>query len=138
EAREALDTIAGELPLYPEGRAREPYYRGILAGETGDHRGALALLREATKRSAELGMTKLARNARSSTALEMQEIGRAKEAQAILTELDAELASASDTTPCERAEIANNLGWGALLLGEDARPALERAIGLAGSCDAYV
>lgn len=138
EARAALDAIARDLEVYPEGRAREPYYRGILAGEIGDHRGALALLREATKRSTELGMTKVGRNARSSTALEMQELGRAKEAQAILVELEKEVAAAPDATPCERAELANNIGWGAILTGEDARPALERAIAISGCTDAYV
>lgn len=138
EARGALDANANDLDIYPEGRARDPYYRGILAGEVGDHRGALVLLREASKRAAELGMTKGARNARSSTALEMQEIGRAKEAQTILLDLEKELSGATDATPCERAEIANNVGWGSILLREDARPALERAVAITECKDAYV
>jgi len=138
EAREVLDANAVDLEIYPEGRAREPYYRGILAGEVGDHRGALRLLRDATKRAADLGMTKVGRNARSSTALEMQELGRTKEAQAILVELEKEIAAAPDATPCERAEIANNVGWGSILLDEDARPALERAVAFKECSDAYV
>ncbi len=136
EARAVLDAAKGELALYPEGRAREPYYRGILAAETGDHRGALAMLREATRLADELGMTKLARNARSSTALEMQELGRAKEALVLLRDLEKELA---DGAPCERAEAANNVGWGALLVeDDDARAPLERAIAIEGCADAYV
>lgn len=136
DARAVLDAAKEEIARYPEGRAREPYYRGILAGETGDHRGALAMLREATRRATELGMTKLARNARASTALEMQELGRAKDALVLLRDLEKELAS--DATPCERAEAANNVGWGALLVDEDARAPLERAIGVEGCADAYV
>ncbi len=135
EARAVLDQASGEIARYPEGRAREPYYRGILAGETGDHRSALALLREAARRATELGMTKLARNARSSTALEMQELGRADDALVLLRDLEKELA---DATPCERAEAANNVGWGALLVDGDARAPLERAIAIQGCADAYV
>lgn len=139
EARAVLDATTSELPLYPEGRAREPYYRGILAGETGDHRGALTLLKEASTRATELGMTKLARNARSSTALEMQELGRTKDALALLRDLQKETTEGSDASACERAELANNVGWVALLVeGEEPRPPLERALKIEGCSDAYV
>ena len=140
EARQALDRVADVLPHYAEGRARDPYYRGILAAETGDRRGALLLLREAERRAHEIGMHRLARNAKSALALEMQELGRARESLVVLDALERDLGEAKTDvpTPCERVEIANNRGWGAILAGEDARPALERAIGIEGCTDAYL
>ncbi len=143
EARAALDAIRDLLPSYPEGNAREPYYRGIVAAETGDRRNALALLREAERRARELRMTRLERNARSVLALEMQELGRARASLVILRALEKE--ADNTTTPCERVETANNIGWGALLANEaagaqveDAREPLLRAIAVEGCSDAYV
>ncbi len=136
EARATLDAIAPIAASYPEGAARLPYYRGILAGETGDHRTALTLLREAEERARSLGMDRLARNAASARAVEMQALGRAA------ASLDGlrKLAAATDLTPCERAEIENNLGWGALLADrrDDARASLERSIAVTDCPDAYV
>ncbi len=141
EARGALDATAGELPSYPEGRAREPYYRGILASETGDRRAALSLLREAETRAHTLGMSRLERNTRAALALEMQVLGRATESAAILRALDKD----PEVRGCERVEVANNLGWGALLASDgsaerlaEARPPLERAAQDASCEDAYL
>jgi tetratricopeptide (TPR) repeat protein len=162
EARAALDAIAEELSLYPEGSAREPYYRGILAAETGDRRSALTLLRDAEQRARALGMARLERNARSALALEMQELGRARASLAVLRDLEREIDASPKVgtdapTPCERVEVANNIGWGALLANEaaaadgegqakaaedkpveDARAPLERAVAVQGCGDAYV
>lgn len=134
EARAALDAVADLLPRYPEGDARAPYYRGILASETGDRRSALALLAEAESRAHALGMTRLERNAKSALALEMQALGRARASMEILRSLE----SAEGAAPCERREIAINLGWGALLAGEDARGHLERALAIDTCKDAYL
>src|SRR5690606_21603646 len=79
EARLALDALGDDLAIYPEGLAREPYYRGILASELGDRRAALGLLRAAETRARALGMDRLERNARAALALEMQVLGRARE-----------------------------------------------------------
>jgi tetratricopeptide (TPR) repeat protein len=154
EARAVLDAAAPEIAVYPEGRARDAYYRGSLAGETGDHRRALSLLREAERRARRLGMSRLERNARSALALEMQELGRAAASLPVLAALEAELdraARAGDDAPtaCERVEVANNRGWGALLVNEaaladgetateDARGPLERALSIDGCADTYV
>jgi tetratricopeptide (TPR) repeat protein len=154
EARAVLDAAAPEIALYPEGRARDPYYRGSLAGETGDHRRALSLLRDAERRARRLGMSRLERNARSALALEMQELGRAAASLSILAALEAELDRAAQAgedapTACERIEVANNRGWGALLVNEaaladgepateDARGPLERALSIDGCADTYV
>lgn len=154
EARAVLDAIGPSLADYAEGRARDPYYRGSLAAETGDRRRALALLREAARAARRLGMTRLERNARSALALELQEIGRAKASLPLLAALEAELDEAARSgkdapSACERVEVANNRGWGALLVNEaaasegeprteDARGALERALAIEGCADAYV
>ena len=141
EARITLDAVAIDLELYPEGRARAPYYRGILASETGDRRSALALLRDAELRSRALGMTRLERNARAALALEMQALGRARESLDVLRALERD----PDVKGCERVEVANDLGWGALLANEaagdhheDARAPLERAVAVEGCSDAYL
>ena len=130
EARSALDEIGDALVRYPEGRAREPYYRGILASETGDARVALGLLRESGDLARALGMTKLERNARAALALELQTVGRMEESLGILRGLEND----SEVKGCERVEVLNDVGWGALLVAEgsgteavDARAALERA-----------
>ncbi|MBS2014258.1 MAG: CHAT domain-containing protein [Deltaproteobacteria bacterium] len=132
EARAALDAIGDDLSRYPEGRAREPYYRGILASETGDARAALALLRESGERARLLGMAKLDRNARAALALELQAVGRVAESLGILEELSRD----PDVKGCERVEILNDMGWGALLRAEaagaepkDARAAFDAASG---------
>lgn len=154
EARTVLDSVRAEVALYPEGRVRETYYRGSLAVETGDHRRALVLLREAEGNARRLGMTRLERNARSALALEMQEMGRARASLPILAALEIELDEAARTgteppSACERVEVSNNRGWGALLVNEsaaadgepvleDARGPLERALAIDDCKDAYV
>lgn len=136
EARAVLDGVASLASSYPEGAARLPYYRGILAGETGDHRSALTLLRDAEEKARAVGLDRLARNAASARAVEMQALGRAA------ASLDGlrRLAALPDLAPCERAEIENNLGWGSLLAGRlaEARAPLERALAVTGCADAYV
>lgn len=141
EARAALDGAVGDLRWYPEGRAREPYYRGILASETGDRRAALSLLREAETRAHRLGMSRLERNTRAALALEMQALGRAAESVAVLEAL----AQDPEVKGCERVEVANDLGWGLLLASDGAPdmlgralPPLERALGDPSCADAYL
>lgn len=140
EARTALDEIGGDLARYPEGRAREPYYRGILASETGDARTALALLRESGDRARLLGMGKLERNARAALAVELQTVGRIKESLGILRQLERD----PEVKGCERVEISNDIGWGVLLEAEtlgfdprDARIAFDQASGIECS-DAFL
>ncbi len=155
EARAALDAIGEDvLAVYPEARARDPYYRGVLAGETGDHRRALTLLRDAETAARRFAMTRLERNARSAVAIEMQATGRARASLPILAALETELEAAPESaTPCERAELANNRGWGELLVNEAAaasgeprtqspETSLERSLSMMGAqsacTDAYI
>ena len=141
EARAALDAVATDLDAYPEGRARAPYYRGILASETGDRRTALTLLRESEVRARALGMARLERNARAALALDMQVLGRIRESMDVLKALERD----PEVVGCERVEVANDLGWGALLANEaaaneheDAQGPLERAASATDCSDAYL
>ncbi|MBX3186182.1 MAG: CHAT domain-containing protein [Labilithrix sp.] len=140
EARSVLEEARARVDAYPDGRAREAYYAGQLATETGDARSALALLRKARDHAARLGLAQLERNAINAYALQLELIGRGREALDLLAQLEGE-------TPCEKAEIAINLGYGALLANErggepprDAIAPLERARVLCESeCkDAYL
>jgi hypothetical protein len=142
EARTALEGVTSALRSYPEGAARAPYYRGILASETGDARNALHLLSDAETRATRLGMSRLARNARAARALEMQVVGRSAESVTILEELERD----PEVKGCERFEIANDLGWGYLLANEasperprgDPRPMLRAALADPTCSDAYL
>jgi cellulose synthase operon protein C len=147
EARAVLDEVRANLSGYADGAAREAYYRGTLATETGDARSALALLRGARERAARLGLSLLERNAINAYALQLELIGRIPEALAMLADLE-RLAS-GEAQPCEMVEISINRGFGALLANEtreggrpafDAATPLERALALSsGSCsDAYL
>ena len=141
DARAVLDALAADLPYYPEGRAREPYYRGVLAGEVGDHRGALTLLRLSEERAHALGMKTLERNAREALGVEMQALGRPRASLEVFRALERE----ADLTECDRVRLANNVGWAALLANEaegtaalDARGPLLQAAGNAACADAYL
>ena len=141
EARGVLDDIrAGDLTAYPDGGAREAYYRGTLATETGDARAALQHLPEARDHAARLGLALLERNAINAHALQLELVGRVREALDMLAELERRVATAGDVAACEKAEIAINTGFGALLAEEerdelgaerfDAVAPLERAVAL--------
>ncbi|MCA9510141.1 MAG: CHAT domain-containing protein, partial [Myxococcales bacterium] len=142
EARAVLGAARASAARYAEGLAREPYYSGVLAAETGDRRRARALLRLAKERAEALGVRRVAHNATSALALEMQALGRPRDALATLRELESKRADAS---ACERSELDINLGWCALLTSadddgprEDARPALTRAAESTDCPDAYL
>jgi tetratricopeptide (TPR) repeat protein len=143
EARAVLDEVRENLAAYADGRARDPYYRGILSAETGDLRGALRDLREAELRASRLGLDRLARNARSAHALALLRVGRANEALASLRAIDTEVSAADGVTPCDRVEAAINLGWAALAANEsgaheDASGPLERAAAEPACSDPYL
>jgi tetratricopeptide (TPR) repeat protein len=139
-AKAALDSLGPLLDSYPEGAARAPYYRGVLAGETGDHRAAASHLLDAITQAGALGLEKLERLARSALALEHLALGRSREAKDILAALESD----ATVTGCERAEILNNLGWVELSSTENpsrlaqAQQWLERSASTTGCSDAYV
>ena len=143
EARAVLDEVHADVAEYADGRVREAYYRGTLATETGDARGALQHLSDASEHAQRLGLAQLERNARNAYALQLALVGRADEALELLTVLDRQVAISADASACERAEVAINTGFGALLVNEhrardpasetklvDALEPLERALAL--------
>jgi hypothetical protein len=144
EARTRLTELQSLAERTSEGRARLPYYRALLEAEVGDRRAALAQFDEAERKASAIDLTRLVRNTKNARAVELQLLGRFDEARAALGALEMS-ADKSDAGRCERAEIAINIGYGALreaegafasgrpsagLLGE-ARAALERAVTLA-------
>jgi cellulose synthase operon protein C len=148
EARAVLDDVRSWVTPYADGRAREPYYRATLSMETGDARAAFTLLREARSKAARLGLSVLERNASNAEALQLELVGRSREARALLRDLEAKLATATDAAPCERLEIAINTSFGMLVQNEqsttdlvevDPSSHLESALANAESCkDRYL
>lgn len=144
EAHAFLDDVHAWVGPYADGIAREAYYRGTLATETGDARAALHLLHEAKAAAARIGLAALERNATNALAHQLELLGRIDEATALLHGLEA---STADQSPCERAEIAINLGFGSVLAIErggspdahDAVTPLETALTHFPACgDAYL
>jgi tetratricopeptide (TPR) repeat protein len=114
EARRVLDDVSGDLAAYPDGRAREPLYRGQVAWEAGDTRSALRLLALAIERADRLGADGIARAARQVRGMVMCNAGSTLSCLATLREAEHELANAEGVTPCERAELAMGLGYAEL------------------------
>ncbi len=144
EARAALDGIGDLLSRYPDGRARDPYYRALLDCETGNRRAAIARFEEAQHRAEELGLARVVRTVRSAVATELDLVGRFDEALAIRRALDA----APDLTPCDRFVARTGEGFGLLLMAirensdrgrvREAREVLERARAEAACDESYL
>jgi tetratricopeptide (TPR) repeat protein len=122
EARRVLDEVANELGAYPDGRAREPLYRGQVAWEAGDTRGALRLLAVAIMRADQLGAEGIARAARQVRGMVMCNAGTTESCVATLREAERELANAEGVTACERAELAMGLGYAELEAAQNSSP----------------
>lgn len=120
EARAILEGMGDLLPDYPDGRAREPYYRGLLDGETGAPRASLHNLREAGERARRLGLGRLSRNASMAYALALHRLGRTDESLASLRALEEQQRVAEDVAPCEKVELAINVGFAAIVANEEA------------------
>ena len=114
-ARALLADLATEAEVSPQGRARVPYYGGLLALETGDLRTAVRHLARSAERARELAMTPLGLNAQQLQAETLMRLGRGPEALAILDRLVADDGLAGDQSPCQRARVYANLGWLRLL-----------------------
>jgi tetratricopeptide (TPR) repeat protein len=114
EAREVIasaETLAGG---FPEGRARLPYYAGLIQAESGDIRKALRELRRAVDRAARLGMEREEVAARQQLADIMSRLGRSAEAVEQQKQVVAATSSAT-VDPCARAEALIALSWFAML-----------------------
>lgn len=133
EAKQVLAEASERVGVYPEGRARIPYYRGLVAYETGDLRSSLLGFDEAEERATRLAMTPLVRLVRQARALGLLALGRQREALDVLVKLRAEAGSA---VGCDGVDLAINLSWAfaacgraeaRALCGVDADEALRRA-----------
>jgi tetratricopeptide (TPR) repeat protein len=115
DAREALSTVAAVLAEYPEGRARHPYYEGLLVADTYELYAALQRFKDAEHRAERLGMTRLQRNAQISYALILAVMGRRTDALALLHELAARSEprareGAEVVPPCDRVDVHDAIG----------------------------
>lgn len=116
EARALLDGLPTAAHQPAEALFHRDYYRGVLASRVGDHRAALYLLDEATRRATRLGLAKLVRNGRQMLAVAQRQAGEGPAAAALLERLWA--TAPATLAPCERAQLANNIGWRRLLAYE--------------------
>ncbi len=127
EARHLLNEVSAIVAQYPEGAAREPHYRGIVAQETGDSRIALQMFEEASRRAARLGMSQLHRMTRSAHAIELRVLRRPSETANALRSMARELEEGDDVSACERASWQNSLGYAWLLEAEYQGPTWQTA-----------
>lgn len=118
EARRVLDEVAGDLAAYPDGRAREPLYRGQVAWEAGDTRTALRELAVAIERADRLGAEGIGRAARQVRGMVMCNAGTTRSCLAALRQAEEELFRAENVSMCERAELAVSLGFAELAEAE--------------------
>lgn len=116
-ADEALSLAEREATHYPEGRANAAYHRGDLARVRGELRRAIELLAGASEVADRIGYARLLGLAVQLRALVLVDTGRAADALVLLDprrdlarRLEASLAG------CDRADLANNRGWAALVL----------------------
>ncbi len=112
EARDVLDSIQSSLLHFPEGYAKQPYYRSTIALATNDVRTALRWLTEAVVRTSRLGLLRDEFAAKEAIGVTLRKMGRPLEAAVHLEKLDEQ--APSDTPACHRATLANNIGYAAL------------------------
>lgn len=129
-ARRALDDVADVLPSDADARVRAGYFRGLVARDEGDLRGAQRLLAEAEVGAARLGLGLVERNARLMSAQLALGLGQVDRAVESLDALARDLPA--DASDCERADVATGRTWAELLsigalTARPARVALERA-----------
>lgn len=116
EARRALEGVEPLEPEDPRGRALTPYFRGLIASESGDLRAALRLFREAAERQERLGLAHERFNVLGQWADTLALLGRHDEALVLLREAQATLPPG--TSACQKAALLNDLGWLALRAAE--------------------
>ena len=133
EARAVLDPLPE-----PRGDADTAYHlavnRALLAGLTGDVRGALAELGPAAERAVRLDRDWQRMSVEHTLAGQLLKVGRFAEAEAVYARL--QQGGAGELAPCRRLEVVNSRAWGRLLAGEagmaagEAMPLLEEALHL--------
>lgn len=119
DAAIALDRAEPLLAHFGEGRATQPYYRGLLALESGDYRAAVDHLRTAQTRLERLGMTRIAAAAREAEVAALETLGAHDEAIARLGPL------AAAPIDCATAGATSNDAWVRLIGAEALRRHVE-------------
>lgn len=109
EARRALEGIDALATQSPEGHSMIPYFRGLLALETGDFMGALEFLRAARDDAERVHREDLQRAIALSLANTLSTLGRFGEAREMLRDLERTLTPGTD--PCAKAALLTNIGW---------------------------
>jgi tetratricopeptide (TPR) repeat protein len=140
EARSVLEALGPLERDYPEGSAQLPYYQGLLAIESGDLGSALQRFTEAELLAERLGIGRLHRAVQQVLATTLQALGRDAESLALLEKLREGMDA--DASPCDKADLLTNIGWGLLLAREaggtprgEPLPPLEDALSLyRGEC----
>ncbi len=117
EARTLIARGAERSTDFFDGRFMARFFEGVLARETGDARAALRKLEEAQAMAERLGELRFARMAAIDRALALNELARADDALTVFRALE----GSSDLPPCQRSDIAANVGW--ILLGSAASQA---------------
>jgi tetratricopeptide (TPR) repeat protein len=115
EASAVLDAAEAAGLGSPDARARMPYYRGLVAAETGELRDALRDFELARASAESLGMERSARAAATQHAETLATLGRTTDAIRELTEL---ARSSKDESACDKAQRLVSLGWVHLLESE--------------------
>ncbi len=132
DARAILDDMPDEGNPPAEALFHRAYSRAVLAHRFGDHQTALRLLDGAARQAERVELVRYGRMARELQAVQLQLIGRDVDAAAILKRLwDS---APENERPCDRASLANNIGWSRLRVLEaggddtDPMPWLEEAL----------
>ncbi|HEY2513094.1 MAG TPA: CHAT domain-containing protein [Polyangiaceae bacterium] len=146
QSHAALESASDLLARYPDGRARELYFRAILDGETGHRREALALYAEAERRGVRLGIDRFVRTVRTARASDLDLLGRFDDALAERRAVEAELGEAA--APCDRVIERQGMGFTLLEIATrggkvpgkvaEATAILERARGEVACTDSYL
>ena len=133
EAQDALDAATAiAADQAPGSHVRIGYYRGLLAYNTGDLRGALRALTTAEHAAERLGVDAYRHAVQQPLAEVLQSLGRTEEA---VDRLQASVDRDGPTLrPCARAILLSNLGWMMLLKDRGVSPP-PRSVGRTASAD---
>jgi tetratricopeptide (TPR) repeat protein len=137
EVRPLLAQMAELSRDFPDGRALVTYFEGMLAWYTGDVRLALTRAREAREHATRLGAIRLRRMATQLVARALLDLGRTREA---LDQFRALLATdGDDMSPCDRADLQDNVGWAGALIeaGGDRAPDIDPRAPLRQAIDGF-
>jgi len=135
-ARNVLNVNSSLVTLYPDALAGLPYYRGQLALEIGDLRGALLEFRASALHAERLGLSQLRLDALQEEGMTLSLLGRHDDAERLVREVQGSLDPG--VSGCRRATVPTDLAWIALMAVEagargssaDTRATLDEALGL--------